>query len=398
MRNSFYYIKKEELRESADEIAKDFMSCRDISYISQVMPLIEEFTNEGDTILEPFCGLGTTVIAAGMIGRKSIGIEIEESRFHLLKKHVDRYKDKLKEMPRLILGDCLNIEFDSKVDAIITNVPYFNPYDKNTNIKDSFYCMEEYNTYLQSMDNLFKKLRNTLNENGYIVVFCENIRDKNGNMIPQSFDICKIMQKYYHLKDERIICYEKDNDTLDGHLTNRAHEYVFIGQPKIEWNYDKINKMVEYAQYYTQNIDAILYGSLYLYVTMPEILVNPPKDIDLIIKNDLASIKKAIRILKANNFTVYSWNDEILDDFDFNLLKGRYYIRAKKDEYVIDIMYESNDLSFEKMKEKSRLISNIVVISNTDYVEILEKSKRHKDKETLFCIKKIRHNKKGLIL
>ena len=41
--------------------------------------LVEQFTDPGDVVLDPFMGSGTTVKAAAHMGRKAIGIEVVES-------------------------------------------------------------------------------------------------------------------------------------------------------------------------------------------------------------------------------------------------------------------------------------------------------------------------------
>lgn len=52
-------------------------------------------TNEGDTILDPFCGSSTTGIAAHLLKRKFIGIDTEKEYLDLSKKRIEDVLNKL---------------------------------------------------------------------------------------------------------------------------------------------------------------------------------------------------------------------------------------------------------------------------------------------------------------
>lgn len=51
---------------------------------------IEDFTDRGETILDPFMGSGTTGVACAKLGRKFIGIEIEEKYFDIACRRIEQ--------------------------------------------------------------------------------------------------------------------------------------------------------------------------------------------------------------------------------------------------------------------------------------------------------------------
>ena len=45
--------------------------------VPYLKPVIEAFSRNGDIVLEPFCGSGSTLLAAKILGRRYIGIELD---------------------------------------------------------------------------------------------------------------------------------------------------------------------------------------------------------------------------------------------------------------------------------------------------------------------------------
>ena len=52
--------------------------------------LVRMFSFAGDTVLDPFMGTGTTLVAAGRCGRNGIGVEIESEYVGIAREKLDR--------------------------------------------------------------------------------------------------------------------------------------------------------------------------------------------------------------------------------------------------------------------------------------------------------------------
>lgn len=57
--------------------------------------LIDNSTNENDVILDPFVGIGSTGLAALELNRKFIGVEIDETYYHIAKERQKIYENTL---------------------------------------------------------------------------------------------------------------------------------------------------------------------------------------------------------------------------------------------------------------------------------------------------------------
>lgn len=75
-------------------------------------------TDAGDTVLDPFCGSGTTMVAAELINRKGIGIDISQEAVEI---SINRLKNPCKTESRLLKLGVESYKTKSDVDSAILN-------------------------------------------------------------------------------------------------------------------------------------------------------------------------------------------------------------------------------------------------------------------------------------
>jgi DNA modification methylase len=279
-------------------------------YPTKIMPqvasaLVERFSQEGDTILDPFCGGGTFAIEAKMHGRNSINYDINPAAIELadfrvnkwltkermllvvdellskLHKKYEKCKrkfekvriqkeiEKLKEQRKKINnpGYCntthifevkdvrkMNLPINS-VDAIITDIPYASMI-KYTNLPDDLSTIEDYPTFLEELSIGFKKMWDTLKEGKYCVIFCADYRVGAARCIfPVHSDIIQIMRELGAiLFDEYIWRYYRSGSFRPFHKppyqAMNVHTYILVFyKPRGDEGFlRKMNRPVRYRK------------------------------------------------------------------------------------------------------------------------------------------------------
>lgn len=166
--------------------------------------LIEFFTKPGQCVLDPFAGVGGTLLGASLCDRRAIGIEINPEWagiYHTVCAQSDLAPQ------TLILGDTLkvlgSIEAGS-IDFVATDPPYNRQFERtmcngayeNQNRKtdfgtfsdnpDDFSNSATYGDFLDRMERMFGMLLPLLREGAYVAVILRNAYQDGEYMMTQA--------------------------------------------------------------------------------------------------------------------------------------------------------------------------------------------------------------------
>ncbi len=189
--------------------------------------IILQYSDEGDTVLDPMVGSGTTLIECKLLHRNGIGIDINPDAVELTQKALDfKFESRSKQL--VYQGDVRSLDKikDNSIDLICTHPPYLNlvTYSKGK-IKEDLSNISSPQKFCNELDVGIKEMYRVLKPNHYCAVLIGDTR-KAQHYVPLShFVLQKFLQNGFALKEE--IIKGQHNCVFSNRWIARAKEYKF---------------------------------------------------------------------------------------------------------------------------------------------------------------------------
>lgn len=211
--------------------------------VSLCEKLIKTFSKDNSIIIDPFNGIGSSLVAAHNLGYKAVGIDLSEEFCEIAKQRI-----KNDENIKVINGDSFD-ELDkfeeNTFDLCITSPPYWDilnmkrSVDGKENInyskkENDIGNITEYQNFICELGKLFFKVNRILKSGAYCLVNVMDIRKKS-EFYPLHSDLATELQKYGYIFDD-IIIWDRQQDYNNmkplgypyKYRINKVHEYILI--------------------------------------------------------------------------------------------------------------------------------------------------------------------------
>jgi DNA modification methylase len=167
--------------------------------------VILRYSNEGDIVLDPMVGGGTSLIEAKLLNRKSIGVDINPKAIEITRKNISFNKGKYE--PKIILGDARNLNFleNNSIDLILTHPPYLNiiQYSEGK-IPGDFSNISGVKKFCNELEYAIKELYRVLKPGKYCAILIGDTR-KSSHYVPLSYYVMqKFLKNGFILKEDII--------------------------------------------------------------------------------------------------------------------------------------------------------------------------------------------------
>jgi len=207
--------------------------------------LIKIYTkNDGEVILDPFLGIGSTLKAAYKLGKKGIGMDLNKDYINIAKKRATElqgniFDSKPKKFfkPDIRRADSRKLDKyvkPSSVDLVITSPPYWNILTvkrtadekiirKYSNSDKDLGNISDYEKYLENLKIIYQKVYKVLKPNKRCCCVVMDIRKKD-KFYPLHEDQTRIMKEIGFELEEYVIW---DRQREYNNMKTLGYPYVF---------------------------------------------------------------------------------------------------------------------------------------------------------------------------
>ena len=228
---------------------------------TDISRLIRFFTKQGQVVLDPFVGIGSTLKACALEGRKGIGIELNPRFVELT---TERIQSEVRDMfatvdeQQVLEGDARNILLtieDESIDFVVTSPPYWSILKKEDHkVRQERIAhglstdygsdprdlgqISNYDEFLIELTGIFSECKRVLKNGKYMAIVVSDFRDKSRYVMFHS-DLARALEtiglemrglKVLYQRHKRVYPYGYPYS----YVPNIHHQYILILQkPKV---------------------------------------------------------------------------------------------------------------------------------------------------------------------
>jgi DNA modification methylase len=224
---------------------------------TDVSRLVNFFTKQGHVVLDPFAGVGSTLKACAVTGRKGIGIELNPYYVDLTTKRLEKEVAPSlfpNEEQKVLLGDSREVLDrlpDESVDFVVTSPPYWcilhkedhkAKQERSEKQLDTKYSddprdlgnIKSYEEFLVELTSILTKCARVLKKNKYMAVIVSDFRDKKRFHMFHADIAQRLEQNGFTLKGITVLYQRHKRIFPYGYpaafVPNIHHQYIVILQ------------------------------------------------------------------------------------------------------------------------------------------------------------------------
>ena len=193
-----------------------------------VRNLLLRYSKEGDTLLDPMIGGGTTAIECKLLDRNLIGYDINPKAINLTKELLN-FKSQYSPKINIELNDCRDLSNikDETIDFILTHPPYADIIKySDKQIEEDLSNIHDLDIFCNEIEKVAKELYRVLKKDKFCAILIGDTRRKKMYQ-PLSFMVMQRFLKVGFLLKEDIIKHQH-NCKATGFWVNKSKEYNFL--------------------------------------------------------------------------------------------------------------------------------------------------------------------------